>query len=243
MCITKKTYYFILVFVSTNLPEALTWPVANTDPNHPQPQVAMTYGDWHGGGPIEPFHRAIDIPSIEGTKVLALKSGIVICGTYEWNGWNCVLVEDNTGIRWWYFHLRNQPEEKHYNEGEEMNELYHPPLGWGDPGWDDHLHLIYGDRYNPADNPLLQFPAGSIYRDPPDGSIWPNIWTQDLIENRAAIKNIYGKLWWLYPFWANKPIPKIYDYVDVLAKAQDFMGGTLANGVEKNLKFRYWFFE
>jgi len=213
---------------------AITWPVANTDPNHPQPQVAMTYGDWHGGGPAEPFHRAIDIPSRGGTSVFAVRSGTIVYREHTITGWICCFREDNTGIEWWYFHLKNLPIIQHYNEGEKINEIYHKPDGWGAPGWDDHLHLIYGERDNPADNPLLQFPAGSIYRDPPDGTIWPCVWTRDLIENRAAVKNINGKLWWLYPFWANKPIPKIYDYVDILVKAQDFMGGTLANGSEVN---------
>jgi hypothetical protein len=39
---------------------------------------------------------------------------------------------------------------------------------------DDHLHLLYGDRYDPADNPLLQFSENGIYQDHGDRN--PFIW-------------------------------------------------------------------
>lgn len=52
---TKLTSALMLVLCINGHLWAITWPVANTDPNHPQPQVAMTYGDWHGGGPLNPF--------------------------------------------------------------------------------------------------------------------------------------------------------------------------------------------
>lgn len=249
MLIRKIMCYEItvtLILVSNLL--AISWPVSNTDQKHPQPQVAVNYGDW-AMNEVPPFHAAIDIPAkggTDGTTVRAINTGTVIARyesgypTFPWYG--LLFQEDGTGNIWAYTHLEEDflvPVGTHVTEGQEIARIWYNFTIFPWPaGMDDHLHLVYcgttGNRYNPTDNPLLQFAVGSIYRDPPDGTIWPWVWTQDLIENRAAIKNVYGKLWWIYPFWANKPIPKIYDYVDILAKAQDFMGGTLANGSEVN---------
>ncbi|MDD3744636.1 MAG: hypothetical protein PHX54_13515, partial [Lentimicrobiaceae bacterium] len=221
----KRLIIIATVVILTNL-YAVTWPVASTDPNHPQPQVAMTYGDWHGGGPAEPFHRAIDIPSRGGTKILAIANG----SGYAWNEgpprylWNFTF-DTYDAKRWDYCHLYPEPDDNiYYYEGDEIQNTAIADYPWS-YGFDDHLHLIYGDYGNPADNPLLYLP----YSDP--GNKTPFVWFPEIfIYNRACVKNVNGKLWWLYPTYAGQPTPKIYDYVDIIAKAQDDMNGTLENG-------------
>jgi len=238
MFVSKKIYYFIPILVAINLLKALTWPVANTDPNHPQPQVAVTYGDWTDQE-TPPFHAAVDIPTkggqTNGTAVKAVTTGTIThiflySSNFPWYG--LYLKEDGTEKIWVYCHLEEPfySVGTHVEEGQEIARIWHNWTIYPWPaGMDDHLHLVYcgttGDRYHPADNPLLYLP----YSDP--GNALPFVWFPEIfIYNRAAVKNIYGKFWWLYPPYAGEPTPIIYDYVDILAKAQDDMNGTLANG-------------
>jgi len=229
--IYPKIVHGVLVFCCLSIlcMAQYIWPVGPC-PYHPQPQVAQAYGDFEKGelpGQVY-FHSGVDIPGRGETEVYALEDGFAK-RDYGVGGFGiCIYLVDNNGRIWRYHHLTNlqfNPNGENVMKGQLLGYTAHKPDGWIG-GYDDHLHLgAINISGNPIDNPLLYLP----YSDPGNGL--PFVWFPEIfIYNRAAAKNINGKLWWLYPTYAAQPTPIIYDYVDIVVKAQDYMGGTLANG-------------
>ncbi|MEO0127898.1 MAG: M23 family metallopeptidase [candidate division WOR-3 bacterium] len=223
--LTKAIILATLLTIHTNI-FAYVWPVEDI-----QPRVASTYGDLRVTAYEGRFHSGLDIQSEIGVNAYALTNGTVFVIVSPGWGKAFYLRESAYNRKWLYLHLGtlNVVTGQIVTENEIVGDIIAPPPQGYEGNFASHLHLTFNDpekiEVAPIDNPLLYLP----YSDP--GDAVPFVWFPEIfIYERVAIKNINNKLWWLYPTYAGQPTPVIYDYVDILAKAQDNMNGTLANG-------------
>uniref|UniRef100_A0A7C4YGF0 T9SS type A sorting domain-containing protein n=1 Tax=candidate division WOR-3 bacterium TaxID=2052148 RepID=A0A7C4YGF0_UNCW3 len=152
-------FSIVLTFLISTYP----WPLRPFNSAH---QVSATLGDARGAGTPDSarFHRGIDIPAIEGTKVYS-----IISDTAYWDGSSGINAYVRVGD-YWYIHLKERKEDSTFVLGilDTTNTppdtigkvLDYPPSG---PSG-DHLHFQIGPVDGPFQNPLF-YDSGPVGYD------------------------------------------------------------------------------
>lgn len=255
---------FVLVLVLPCSAYGFTWPVKDSDPNHPQPSVVMAYGDYGEEKGLSYFHTGIDIPSRgwdpdgptahSGTAILAMFDMSVIDWfvtepMYREKGLTLMITPDFYTF-WMYSHIWGKwVMYQAGNEGDSIGVIaYYPEFGHNA---EDHVHLTYSSMTRKAiGNPLIRFPVE--HRDP--GGQLPFIWEDDDFAERVGYRQQEDGCWspgdcvrWAYQPGSHPAFaPRIEGEVDIVVKAQDYMNGRFRGGVgqlgDRHALLNFWFY-